>query len=76
VYIPPHFAEHRTEEIQRIITSHPLGVLVVNGRRARRQPHSRSIRSTPQPARMAVCWRTSRAGIPYGKTARMGMTSW
>lgn len=31
MYIPPHFAEHRTEEIQRIITSHPLGVLVVNG---------------------------------------------
>jgi len=31
VYIPPHFVEHRTEEIHRIITGYPLGVLVVNG---------------------------------------------
>lgn len=31
MYIPPHFVEHRSEEIHRIITSYPLGMLVVNG---------------------------------------------
>ncbi|SAK88922.1 negative transcriptional regulator [Caballeronia glebae] len=28
MYIPPHFAETRPEELQRIIHAHPLGILV------------------------------------------------
>jgi transcriptional regulator len=28
MYTPPHFAEHRLEELHRIIREHPLGVLV------------------------------------------------
>ncbi len=32
MYIPPHFAQNRTEELHRIIRSHPLGMLVtLNG---------------------------------------------
>lgn len=31
MYLPQHFAETRPEELQRIITEHPLGMLVVNG---------------------------------------------
>ncbi len=31
MYIPPHFAEHRPEALQRIIREHPLGVLVTHG---------------------------------------------
>ena len=31
MYIPAHFAETRTEELQRIIRQHPLGVLVTQG---------------------------------------------
>jgi transcriptional regulator len=31
MYIPPHFAENRPEELQRIIREHPLGVLVTHG---------------------------------------------
>lgn len=30
MYIPPHFAENRPEELQRIIRQHPLGVLVTH----------------------------------------------
>lgn len=28
MYTPPHFAEHRSEELHRIIREHPLGILV------------------------------------------------
>ncbi|HEY9029039.1 MAG TPA: FMN-binding negative transcriptional regulator [Burkholderiaceae bacterium] len=31
MYIPPHFAETRPEELHRIIREHPLGVLVTHG---------------------------------------------
>jgi transcriptional regulator len=31
MYIPPHFAETRSEELQRIIRAYPLGVLVTHG---------------------------------------------
>jgi transcriptional regulator len=31
MYIPPHFAETRPEELQRIIRAHPLGMLVTQG---------------------------------------------
>ncbi len=31
MYLPPHFAEHRPEEIRRIIEQHPLGTLVTTG---------------------------------------------
>jgi len=31
MYIPAHFAETRSEELQRIIREHPLGVLVTQG---------------------------------------------
>jgi transcriptional regulator len=31
MYLPPHFEETRVEELYRIITTHPLGVLVLNG---------------------------------------------
>jgi transcriptional regulator len=31
VYVPPHFAETRPEELHRILRSHPLGVLVTTG---------------------------------------------
>ena len=31
MYIPPHFAETRPEEIRRLIESHPLGSLVTHG---------------------------------------------
>lgn len=31
MYIPAHFAETRTEELQRIIREYPLGVLVTHG---------------------------------------------
>ncbi|WP_162070145.1 FMN-binding negative transcriptional regulator [Burkholderia sp. THE68] len=31
MYIPPHFAETRPEELQRIISTHALGVLVTHG---------------------------------------------
>jgi transcriptional regulator len=32
MYIPPHFAETRAEELQRIIRAHPLGTLVTHTR--------------------------------------------
>ena len=31
MYIPPHFAESRPEELHRIMREHPLGVLVTQG---------------------------------------------
>jgi transcriptional regulator len=31
MYLPPHFEETRREELHRIITDHPLGILVVHG---------------------------------------------
>ncbi|MET3441423.1 transcriptional regulator [Variovorax paradoxus] len=31
MYIPPHFAETRPEELQRVIRDHPLGALVTHG---------------------------------------------
>ena len=31
MYIPPHFAEDRPEQLQRIIREHPLGALVTQG---------------------------------------------
>lgn len=31
MYIPPHFAEVRAEELTRIIRAHPLGMLVTHG---------------------------------------------
>jgi transcriptional regulator len=31
MYIPPHFAENRPEELQRIMREYPLGVLVTHG---------------------------------------------
>ncbi|SAK78827.1 FMN-binding negative transcriptional regulator [Caballeronia ptereochthonis] len=31
MYIPPHFAETRPEELHRIIGAHPLGILVTHG---------------------------------------------
>ncbi|MET1116545.1 MAG: FMN-binding negative transcriptional regulator [Comamonas sp.] len=31
MYIPPHFAEIRNEELARIIRAHPLGMLVTHG---------------------------------------------
>ncbi|SAL11687.1 transcriptional regulator [Caballeronia peredens] len=31
MYIPPHFAENRPDELQRIISAHPLGILVTHG---------------------------------------------
>ena len=30
MYLPPHFAETRPEELHRIIREHPLGVLVTH----------------------------------------------
>lgn len=32
MYIPPHFAETRPEELLRIIRAHPLGILVTHGK--------------------------------------------
>lgn len=31
MYLPPHFEETRVEELHRVITEYPLGVLVLNG---------------------------------------------
>jgi transcriptional regulator len=31
MYLPPHFEEHRTGELHRIIAAYPLGALVVDG---------------------------------------------
>jgi transcriptional regulator len=31
MYVPPHFAETRTSELQRLIVEHPLGILVLAG---------------------------------------------
>ncbi|BAN27754.1 FMN-binding negative transcriptional regulator [Caballeronia insecticola] len=31
MYIPPHFAENRPDELHRIIAAHPLGILVTHG---------------------------------------------
>ena len=31
MYLPPHFAESRPEELQRVIHEHPLGMLVTQG---------------------------------------------
>ena len=31
MYLPPHFEEARTEELHRVITDCPLGILVLNG---------------------------------------------
>ncbi len=31
MYVPKHFAEHRLDELHRVIREFPLGVLVVNG---------------------------------------------
>ena len=31
MYLPQHFEETRVEELHRIITEYPLGVLVING---------------------------------------------
>ena len=31
MYLPPHFKETRVEELHRVITEYPLGVLVLNG---------------------------------------------
>ncbi|MEH3085184.1 MAG: FMN-binding negative transcriptional regulator [Xylophilus ampelinus] len=31
MYVPPHFAEHRPEELHRILRAHPLGALVTAG---------------------------------------------
>jgi transcriptional regulator len=31
MYIPPHFAETRPEELHRVLREHPLGILVANG---------------------------------------------
>ena len=31
MYIPPHFAETRSDELRRIIRTHPLGTLVTHG---------------------------------------------
>jgi transcriptional regulator len=31
MYLPHHFAETRVEELQRVITEYPLGVLVLHG---------------------------------------------
>jgi transcriptional regulator len=31
MYVPAHFAEHRPEELQRILREHPLGMLVTHG---------------------------------------------
>ena len=31
MYIPPHFAESRPEQLHRIIREHPLGALVTQG---------------------------------------------
>jgi len=31
MYLPPHFAEIRDEELHRLIAEHPLGALVING---------------------------------------------
>ena len=30
MYLPPHFAQNQPEELQRILTQHPLGVLVTH----------------------------------------------
>ena len=32
MYTPPHFLESRSEELQRLLRAHPLGLLVVDGR--------------------------------------------
>ena len=31
MYLPQHFAEARTEELNRLITEYPLGIIVLNG---------------------------------------------
>jgi transcriptional regulator len=31
MYLPPLFAEHRTEELHRLVRAHPLGILVTQG---------------------------------------------
>ncbi|KQP43458.1 FMN-binding negative transcriptional regulator [Pseudorhodoferax sp. Leaf274] len=31
MYLPAHFAEHRPDELQRLIQAHPLGTLVAHG---------------------------------------------